>query len=56
MPRTEVILFKEDDESVPLVEWLESVPKKPQAKCVAVKRKERFRRDPEKHSERFTKD
>ena len=35
MPRTEVILFKEDDKSVPLVEWLESVPKKPQAKCVA---------------------
>ena len=29
MPRTEVILFKEDDKSVPLVEWLESVPKKP---------------------------
>ena len=35
MPRTEVILFKEDDKSVPLVEWLASVPKKPQAKCVA---------------------
>ncbi len=35
MPRTEVILFKEDDESVPFVEWLESVPKKPRAKCVA---------------------
>jgi len=35
MPRTEVILFKEDDKSVPLVEWLESVPKKPRAKCVA---------------------
>ena len=123
MPRTEVILFKEDDKSVPLVEWLESVPKKPQAKCIAalvrleelgdelrrpeadylrddihelrvrfqsvnyrmlyffhgrvvavvshgctkeravpkreidaaVKRKERFKRDPKKHSERFTK-
>ena len=35
MPRTEVILFREDDKSVPLVEWLESVPKKPRAKCVA---------------------
>lgn len=35
MPRTEVILFKENDKSVPLVAWLESVPKKPQAKCVA---------------------
>ncbi len=123
MPRTEVTLFKEGDKSVPLVEWLEFVPKKPQAKCVAaltrleelghelhrpeadylrddiyelrvrlqsvnyrmlyffhgrtvavvshgctkeraapkreidaaVKRKERFRIDPKKHSERFTK-
>jgi len=25
MPRTEVILFKEDDKSVPLVDWLRSV-------------------------------
>ena len=35
MPRTEVILFKEDDGGVPLVEWLESVPKRPRAKCIA---------------------
>ena len=35
MPRTEVILFREDDQSVPLVDWLESIPKKPRAKCVA---------------------
>lgn len=124
MPRAEVILFREDDESVPLVEWLKSVPKKPQAKCVAaltrleelghelrrpeadylrdgihelrvrfqsvnyrmlyffhgrtvtvvshgctkervvpkreidaaIKRKERFEKEPRKHSERFTKD
>ncbi|MFQ5490093.1 MAG: type II toxin-antitoxin system RelE/ParE family toxin [Phycisphaerae bacterium] len=35
MPRTEVILFKEDDGRVPLVEWLDSIPNKPQAKCVA---------------------
>ena len=35
MPRTEVVLFKEHDESVPLIEWLESIPKKPRAKCVA---------------------
>jgi phage-related protein len=35
MPRTEVVLFKEDDKSVPLVDWLRSVPKKPRAKCVA---------------------
>ena len=56
MPRTEVILFKEDDGSVPLVEWLVSVPNKPQGKCVAVRRKDRFQRNPQKHSERFTKD
>jgi hypothetical protein len=35
MPRTEVILFKEDDESVPVVDWLKRLPKKPRAKCVA---------------------
>ena len=35
MPPTEVILFKEDDKSVPLVEWLESLRKRPRAKCVA---------------------
>ena len=35
MPRIEVILFKEDDESVPLVEWLAATGKRPQAKCVA---------------------
>jgi len=124
MPRIEVILFKEDGDKVPLVAWLESVPKKPRAKCLAalarleefghelrrpeadylrddiyelrvrfqsvnyrmlyffhgrtvavvshgctkeravpkrdidaaIKRKERFEADPNKHSERFTKD
>lgn len=35
MPRTEVILFREEDDSVPLVDWLASVPKKPRAKCIA---------------------
>jgi len=35
MPRTEVILFKEEDKSVPLVNWLRSVPKKPRTKCIA---------------------
>lgn len=35
MPRTEVILFKEEDASVPTVRWLESVPAKPRAKCIA---------------------
>lgn len=34
MPPTEVILFR-DEEGVPLVEWLQSVPKKAQAKCIA---------------------
>ena len=35
MPRTEVILFKEDDKSVPVVYWLKRLPKKPRAKCIA---------------------
>ncbi len=35
MPRTEVILFKEDDKSVPVVDWLKRLPKKPRAKCIA---------------------
>ncbi len=34
MPRTEVILYK-NDESVPVVDWIASISKKPQAKCVA---------------------
>ncbi len=123
MPRREVILFKENDKRVPIVDWLASLSRKPQAKCVAaltrleelghelrrpeadylrdgihelrvrfqsmnyrmlyffhgrtvavvshgctkertvpkreitaaVKRKERFERNPKKHSERFTK-
>ena len=35
MPRTEVVLFKEDDKSVPVVNWLKQLPKKPRAKCIA---------------------
>jgi len=35
MPRTEVILFKEDDKAVPLMEWLASLPRKPRGKCAA---------------------
>jgi len=39
MPRTQVILFKEDDDTVPLVEWLDALPPKPRAKCVAALRR-----------------
>lgn len=35
MPRIEVILFREDDDSVPLAEWLDGLAKKPRAKCIA---------------------
>ncbi len=35
MPKTEVILFREDDETVPLANWLKRLPKKPRAKCIA---------------------
>ncbi|RJP40657.1 MAG: type II toxin-antitoxin system RelE/ParE family toxin [Phycisphaerales bacterium] len=35
MPPTEVILFKEDDDSVPLIEWLDGLPRKARTKCVA---------------------
>ena len=35
MPRVEVVLFREDDGRVPLVEWLESIPKRPRTKCLA---------------------
>ena len=34
MPRTKVILFKEDDGSVPILDWLEELPSKAVAKCV----------------------
>lgn len=35
MPRAEVILSREDDRSIPLVDWLDELPKRAQAKCVA---------------------
>ena len=35
MPRVEVVFFKEDDGSVPMRAWLDGVPKKVQAKCLA---------------------
>jgi hypothetical protein len=39
MPQTEVILFKEDDNSVPLIDWLDGIPRKARAKCVAAIRR-----------------
>jgi len=35
MPPVEVILFREDDGSIPLRDWLDHLPRKAQAKCVA---------------------
>src|SRR4051812_30265589 len=35
MPETEVVLFREDDGRVPLLEWLVSLPAKAQRKCYA---------------------
>ena len=34
MPQTEVVLYSEDDESVPLLEWLDRQPAKVQAKSL----------------------
>jgi phage-related protein len=33
MPQTTVVLFREDDGSVPLLEWLDDLPAKVQDKC-----------------------
>jgi hypothetical protein len=35
VPQTEVVLFAEDDGSVPLLEWLDGQPAKVQDKCIA---------------------
>jgi phage-related protein len=35
MPATKVVFFQDDDGGVPLLEWLDSLPKKPKAKCIA---------------------
>lgn len=35
MPPTEVVFYREDDGSMPLIEWLDRLPAKAQAKCVA---------------------
>ncbi len=33
MPKTKVLLYQEDDGTVPLLEWLDSLPSKAVAKC-----------------------
>jgi phage-related protein len=33
MPRVEVVFYQEDDGTVPLLEWLDRLPAKVQAKC-----------------------
>ncbi len=33
MPRTNVLLYKDDDGTVPLLEWLDGLPAKAQDKC-----------------------
>lgn len=35
MPATKVVFFRDDDGGIPLLEWLDSLPKKPRAKCIA---------------------
>ncbi len=35
MPRVELVLFQEDDGSIPVRDWLDELPRKAQAKCVA---------------------
>ncbi len=34
MPRTEVVLFAEEDGSCPLIEWLDRLPLKARLKCI----------------------
>lgn len=33
MPKTEVVFYREDDGTVPLLEWFEGIPSKAQDKC-----------------------
>ena len=35
MPATNVIFYREEDGSVPILEWLDAVPAKAQVKCLA---------------------
>ena len=34
MPSVELILFREEDNTVPLVNWLRDLPPKPRDKCI----------------------
>jgi phage-related protein len=34
MPPVEVVFFREDEETVPVRDWLDGIPKKAQAKCL----------------------
>jgi hypothetical protein len=35
MPVTHVIFYREDDDSVPILDWLDGIPAKAQVKCLA---------------------
>ena len=35
MPKTQVIIYQESEGDVPLLDWLDELPKKAQAKCIA---------------------
>jgi len=39
MPKTGVVLFRENDGSIPLVTWLDVIPKRAQAKCIGALRR-----------------
>ena len=34
MPETRVVFYKEDDETIPALEWLDGLPKKVKVKCL----------------------
>jgi len=35
MPRVEVVFYREDEQTVPMRDWLDGIPRKAQAKCLA---------------------
>ena len=34
MPATRIVLYREDDDTVPLLEWLDTIPDRAKAKCL----------------------
>jgi hypothetical protein len=36
MPRTDIVMYRESDGSVPLLDWLDGVPDKVNKKCIAL--------------------